>query len=109
MLGFTPDPFLLPRLGGVVPPGGVGTGETMTRNNMNSDTVKLSNRDWTGIVAIAITIVGSVMIAYQAHDRALTGITIRQEFLQKQQEEIREDVERLEGAIEHLRTFTRDH
>jgi hypothetical protein len=79
----------------------------MTRGT--TDTVRLSNRDWSGIVAVAVTIIGATMVAYQSHDRALTGITIRQEFLQKQQEEIREDVERLEEAIDHLRTNTRDN
>jgi|TARA_R110000765_G_scaffold412070_2_gene511538 hypothetical protein len=60
------------------------------------------------MVALSVSIIASVMIAYQAHDRALTGITIRQEFLQKQQEEIRDDVERLEEAIDHLRINTKD-
>jgi hypothetical protein len=108
MLGCTPDPFLLPRLGEAIPPGEVGLGAHMTRNN-NSDTVRLSSTDRTGIFAIAVTILGAVLIAYLAHDRALTGITIRQEFLQIQQEEIREDVERLEVAIQHLHTNTRDN
>jgi hypothetical protein len=80
----------------------------MTKST-SSETVRLSSRDWSGIVAVAVTIIGATMVAYQSHDRALTGITIRQEFLQKQQEEIRDDVERLEEAIDHLRINSKDN
>ncbi len=66
-------------------------------------TVHLGTRDWTGLMAVAVTIIGSTFMAYQKHDRVLAQTGIRQEFLQTQLEEIKRDVERLETRIEELK------
>lgn len=71
----------------------------MTETNK---TVHLGTRDWTGLLAVAITIIGSTLMAYQKHDRVLAQNAIRQEFLQTQLEDIKRDVERLEQRIEAL-------
>tara|TARA_B100001094_G_scaffold325592_1_gene380218 strand:- start:898 stop:1155 length:258 start_codon:yes stop_codon:yes gene_type:complete len=74
-------------------------GYQMTELSTNK-TVHLGSRDWTGILAIAIGIIGSTFVAYQKHDRVLAQNGIRQEFLQSQLEDIKRDVERLETRIE---------
>ena len=65
-------------------------------------TVHLGARDWTGLLAVAVTIIGALFVAYNKHDRVLAQNGIRQEFLQTQLEDIKHDVERLETRIEAL-------
>ncbi len=73
---------------------------TRMTEQVGNRTVHLGSRDWTGILALSVSIIGSTFIAYQKHDRVLAQNGIRQEFLQSQLEDIKRDVERLETRIE---------
>tara|TARA_R100000995_G_scaffold80591_1_gene52520 strand:+ start:2833 stop:3114 length:282 start_codon:yes stop_codon:yes gene_type:complete len=82
---------------GVLPPSHGRLEIAMTRST--GDTVRLSNRDWVGIVAIAITLLGTTLTSYMRHDRILTEIVVRQEYLSAQQEALVQDLERLETRL----------
>lgn len=65
-----------------------------------NNVVKLSGRDWTGIVGVAVTLLIAVLASYQAHDRKLTENSIRLEFQQSQLERLTIDLERLEDRLQ---------
>lgn len=62
--------------------------------------VHLSRRDWSGLLVLLLAIVGATLTSYLSHDRVLTEIVVRQEYISQQQEDIKRDVERLEQRLE---------
>ena len=65
-----------------------------------NNVVKLSGRDWTGILGVAVTLLIAVLASYQHHDRKLTENSIRLEYQQSQLERLTRDLESLEARLE---------
>ena len=59
------------------------------------ETVQLASRDWVGLLAVAVTIIGVFFAAYSRHDRMLSEISVSQQ-LQG------ERINRLEGKLDQL-------
>ncbi len=65
-----------------------------------NNVVKLSGRDWTGILSVAATLLIATLASYQHHDRKLTEHSIRLEYQQSQLERLTRDLESLEARLE---------
>ena len=64
-------------------------------NKPQPEIVQLASKDWVGLLAIAVTIIGAFFAAYSRHDRMLSEISISQQ-LQG------ERINRLEGKIDQM-------
>lgn len=62
---------------------------TLEQNN----TVKLSIRDWTAIIALAVTISGGVIGAFMHHDRMLMRLLTQQESMHERLDKIERQLE----------------
>jgi uncharacterized membrane-anchored protein YhcB (DUF1043 family) len=62
---------------------------TLEQNN----TVKLSVRDWTAIIALAVTISGGVIGAFMHHDRMLMRLLTQQESMHERLDKIERQLE----------------
>lgn len=62
---------------------------TLERNNI----VKLSVRDWTAIIALAVTISGGVIGAFMHHDRMLMRLLTQQESMHERLDKIERQLE----------------
>lgn len=60
------------------------------------DTVRLSAKDWVGIIASVATVLIALMGVYLHHDRALVAIGTRQE-------QIIDRIDRVEGLVDQHR------
>jgi len=56
--------------------------------------VKLSGRDWIGIVALSLGLVTAMMGAFLHHDRALVVISSQQQGIEKRLDRIENQLER---------------
>ena len=70
----------------------------MTRD-MKTNTVTLSLRDWVGLVAILLTMSTLCVAAYLRHDRHLTEVLVKQDFMELQMEDLRGRIQLIESAI----------
>ncbi len=61
-----------------------------------SQTVKLSGRDWLGLAALAVGLLGTLTTQYLRHDRLLTEVLVRQAAMQERVQQVERAVERLE-------------
>ncbi len=68
----------------------------MTRGTDN--TVRLSLRDWAGLAALALGLLGTLTAQYLRHDRLLTELLVRQAATSERVQQVERAVERLEGA-----------
>ena len=59
------------------------------------ETVQLASRDWVGLLAVAVPVIGAFFAAYSRHDRMLSEISVSQQ-LQG------ERINRLEGKLDQL-------
>lgn len=62
---------------------------TLEQNN----TVKLSIRDWTAIIALSVTISGGVIGAFMHHDRMLMRLLTQQESMHERLDKIERQLE----------------
>ena len=62
----------------------------------DSQTVKLSGRDWLGLSALAVGLLGALTTQYLRHDRLLTEVLVRQAAMQERVQQVERAVERLE-------------
>lgn len=62
---------------------------TLEQNNI----VKLSVRDWTAIIALAVTISGGVIGAFMHHDRMLMRLLTQQESMHERLDKIERQLE----------------
>ena len=69
----------------------------MTRNTSN--TVTLSGRDWAGIIAIFMKVMTLVGAAYLRHDRYLTEVLVKQDYMEEQIDEMKDRVKLIETAL----------
>ena len=68
----------------------------MTRDH--GQIVHLAGRDWLGIMAISLALLGAVTTQYLRHDRLLTEVLVRQAGSTERMESIERAVERLEAS-----------
>ena len=68
----------------------------MTRTGGN--VVKLSGRDWAGLAALSLGLLGTLTAQYLRHDRLLTELLVRQAATSERVQQVERAVERLEGA-----------
>ena len=64
-------------------------------NTPAPEIVQLASRDWVGLLAVAVTIMGAFFAAYSRHDRMLSEVSVSQQ-LQG------ERINRLEGKIDQM-------
>ena len=60
--------------------------------------VRLSGRDWCGLAALAIAVLGAITTQYLRHDRLLTEVLVRQALMAERVEQVERAVERLEAG-----------
>ena len=65
------------------------------------ETVQLAVRDWIGVLAVAVTIIGAVFAAYSRHDRMLSEVSV----IKRLQGE---RIERLEIQLDQLERDLRE-
>ena len=66
--------------------------------------VRLSGKDWGGLLALAVGLLGAITTQYLRHDRLLTQVLVRQEAMAERLGQVERAVERLEaGAMGHGR------
>jgi len=71
---------------------------TKDRHNI----VRLSHKDWAGFVIALVTVLVFVGAAYQAHDRILTEIVVRQEYILVSQDEMKQEMNQMQMRIEEI-------
>tara|TARA_R110000824_G_scaffold25767_3_gene89360 strand:- start:5338 stop:5658 length:321 start_codon:yes stop_codon:yes gene_type:complete len=71
---------------------------TKDRHNI----VRLSHKDWAGFVIALVTVLIFVGAAYQAHDRILTEIVVRQEYILDAQDEMKLEINHMQMRIEEI-------
>lgn len=64
-------------------------------------TVSLSTKDWVGIVAVAVSVVGATMSAFVHHDRTLATLVAQQVALESR-------LSKMELALERSRYGSKD-
>lgn len=72
----------------------------MTKDRHNI--VRLSHKDWAGFVIALVTVLVFVGAAYQAHDRILTEIVVRQEYILVSQDEMKQEMNQMQMRIEEI-------
>ena len=60
--------------------------------------VRLSGRDWAGLAALALAVLGAITGQYLRHDRLLTDVLVRQAAMAERVEQVERAVERLEAG-----------
>lgn len=65
----------------------------MTTEDGNNH-VKLSFRDWVGLIAVAISVLSVMMAAFLHHDRALVQISVQQQSIEKRLDRMETQLER---------------
>jgi hypothetical protein len=60
--------------------------------------VRLSGKDWVGLLALAVGLLGAITTQYLRHDRLLTQVLVGQAFMEARVEQIERAVERLEAG-----------
>lgn len=82
---------------------GTGRGLHVTTNTDNPTEVRLSLRDWFGILGVAGTILVTLLIAgvgaYLRHDRILTEIAAGQRHQVERIQQLEDDISRLEDTL----------
>ena len=68
----------------------------------DGNSVSLNQRDWLGIIAIAITLATLMMTSFLSHDRHITAVAIRQIEIQQDIVATTNRIERLEEMILQL-------
>jgi hypothetical protein len=63
--------------------------------------VTLSLRDWVGILAVFTTVLALVGAAYLRHDRYLTEVLVKQDFMEVQMQDMKDRVQQIETALTH--------
>lgn len=72
----------------------------MTVKTKNGDaTVKMSKRDWVGLLSVAATLLLFIVSGYLRNDRLLTEVLIRQSEVIRDVAETRSRIERIEGIM----------
>jgi hypothetical protein len=69
----------------------------MTKNTSN--TVTLSRRDWAGFIALSLTVMTLVAAAYLRHDRHITEVLVKQDFMESQMSDMKDRVREIEIAL----------
>ena len=70
----------------------------MTKNH--NQVVTLSLRDWVGLVGIFVTLIVVILAGYLRHDRYLTEVIVRQEYLAESQDIMNERINKIEERLE---------
>ena len=70
----------------------------MTKNH--TQIVTLSFRDWVGLVGIFATLIVVILAGYLRHDRYLTEVIVRQEYLAESQDQMSERINQIENRLE---------
>ena len=73
----------------------------MTRRPDN--VVTLSTRDWLGLIGIFVTLITLMLAAYLRHDRYLTEVLVRQEYLAIQQVAISDRIDKIETRLQNFK------
>ena len=73
----------------------------MTRHG--SETVRLSQRDWVGMIAMLFTILSAFIWGTVSIERRLTEVTVRQEQLELRIERIEEQIDQNQEAQDGIR------
>tara|TARA_Y100000593_G_scaffold63420_2_gene117220 strand:- start:8223 stop:8549 length:327 start_codon:yes stop_codon:yes gene_type:complete len=60
--------------------------------------VRLSGKDWVGLLALAVGLLGAITTQYLRHDRLLTQVLVRQEAMAERLGQVERAVERLEAG-----------
>jgi hypothetical protein len=60
--------------------------------------VRLSGKDWGGLLALAVGLLGAITTQYLRHDRLLTQVLVRQEAMGERLRQVERAVERLEAG-----------
>jgi|TARA_R100000458_G_C8277787_1_gene253495 hypothetical protein len=63
------------------------------------DIVRLSHKDWAGFVVALVTVLVFVGTLYQTHDRILTEMVVRQQYILESQDEMKQEINQLQQRI----------
>ena len=80
-----------------------GKGNRQMTRCSDGSSVSLNQRDWLGIVGIAITLATLMMTSFLSHDRHITSVATRQIKIQEDIEATTNRIERLEEMLLQLR------